>query len=181
MTFEYGMNGRLNVTAEVPGTHREIALELERDTTLSEAGLLRWQEVMSQEGGFDVLEAAMEDIAAEREQVPARASTSGAASMSEKGSTWDTSPQKHTPSKGSTPPGGAGSSERWAPPKGAAPHSDTGEALRSAEMSMEKTARPKGLDFRMIVIGYILSAVIGLSLGYIILAFWMPERFPLPW
>ena len=100
VTFEYGMNGRLNVKAEVPGTHREIALELERDTTLSEAGLARWKEVMSQEGGFDVLEAALEDIAAQREQVPAKVAAAGAASMSEEGSVWDTSPHGFAPPAG---------------------------------------------------------------------------------
>jgi molecular chaperone DnaK len=53
ITYEYETNGRLKVTAVVPGTKREIRLELEREGSLSEERLARWKQVVSTGGGMD--------------------------------------------------------------------------------------------------------------------------------
>ncbi|HEV3021937.1 MAG TPA: Hsp70 family protein, partial [Pirellulales bacterium] len=53
ITYEYGSNGRLKVTAVVPGTHREVNLELEREGALTEEKVARWKQAVSVEGGFD--------------------------------------------------------------------------------------------------------------------------------
>ncbi len=47
VTFRYGSNGRLNVRAVVPGTHREVTLELERVSGLSGQGLAEWKKLFS--------------------------------------------------------------------------------------------------------------------------------------
>ncbi|HEV3006004.1 MAG TPA: Hsp70 family protein, partial [Pirellulales bacterium] len=61
ITYEYGSNGRLKVTAVVPGTHREVNLELEREGALTEEKVARWKQAVSVEGGFD----AFSDLVAE--------------------------------------------------------------------------------------------------------------------
>lgn len=52
ITFEYGTNGRLNVHAVVQGTPNAVTLELERDNSLSIAGISRWKQVVCDFGGF---------------------------------------------------------------------------------------------------------------------------------
>jgi molecular chaperone DnaK len=51
--YEYGTNGRLKVKAQVPGTDREVQLELERESSLSAERLSRWKQIVSHDGGFD--------------------------------------------------------------------------------------------------------------------------------
>lgn len=54
ITYEYGINGRLQVSAVVPGANREVKLQLERDGSLSDERLARWKQVISSEGGTDL-------------------------------------------------------------------------------------------------------------------------------
>ena len=62
VTFEYGANGRLAVEALVPGTHHQARLELVRETGLSNEGLTRWKQPVSEAGGFRAFESAAEDV-----------------------------------------------------------------------------------------------------------------------
>jgi molecular chaperone DnaK len=62
VTFEYQTNGRLRVRAVVPGADREETLELERDTGLSHAGVVRWKQVFSADD-FGALDAIVEEAA----------------------------------------------------------------------------------------------------------------------
>jgi molecular chaperone DnaK len=62
VTFEYGVNGRLAVSALVPGTHQQARLELLRDSRLSKEGLNRWKQPVNAAGGFQTFEAAAEDV-----------------------------------------------------------------------------------------------------------------------
>ncbi|HUY34048.1 MAG TPA: Hsp70 family protein [Pirellulales bacterium] len=57
ITYEYGSNGRLKVTAVVPGTHREVNLQLERDGSLTDEKVARWKQAVSVGGGFDAFGA----------------------------------------------------------------------------------------------------------------------------
>ena len=59
--YEYGTNGRLKVKAQVPGTHREVQLELEREGSMSDERVARWKQVISGEGGFDAFNALIAD------------------------------------------------------------------------------------------------------------------------
>ena len=54
ITYEYETNGRLNVSAVVPGTNRDVKLQLEREGSLSDERLARWKQVVSNEGGLDL-------------------------------------------------------------------------------------------------------------------------------
>jgi molecular chaperone DnaK len=54
ITYEYETNGRLKVTAVVPGTQRETKLELEREGSLSDERLSRWKQAVSTDGGMDL-------------------------------------------------------------------------------------------------------------------------------
>ena len=62
VTFEYGANGRLAVEALVPGTHHQARLELVRETGLSNEGLTRWKQPVSEAGGFSTFESAAQDV-----------------------------------------------------------------------------------------------------------------------
>ena len=62
VTFEYGVNGRLTVQAVVPGTHREVMLDLERDVGLSREGISRWKQAMLASPGFDKFEGMLQDL-----------------------------------------------------------------------------------------------------------------------
>ncbi len=66
VTFEYGANGRLNVRAMVPGTHREVTLELERDERLSGEGIGRWTQAVSSSAGFDTFRSAVQQQGGQR-------------------------------------------------------------------------------------------------------------------
>jgi hypothetical protein len=70
VTFAYGTNGRLGVRGVVPGTHREVTLELERDVGLSREGISRWKQAVDSAAGFDRFEALVQEVL----RVPAAAS-----------------------------------------------------------------------------------------------------------
>jgi len=62
VTFQYETNGRLNVHAVVPGTSREVTLELERNVGLSRAGIAGWKQVVSSSAGFDAFGQVLEEV-----------------------------------------------------------------------------------------------------------------------
>lgn len=59
VTYEYGVNGRLNVWARVPGTEHEVKLELERESGLSAERASRWKKLVEDEAGLDEFERMM--------------------------------------------------------------------------------------------------------------------------
>ncbi|HUY87551.1 MAG TPA: Hsp70 family protein [Pirellulales bacterium] len=59
--YEYGTNGRLKVKAQVPGTHREVQLELERESAMSDERMARWKQVISGDAGFDAFTSLIAD------------------------------------------------------------------------------------------------------------------------
>lgn len=63
VTFEYAANGRLAVRAVVPGTNREVTLDLERDVGLSREGISRWKRAVSASSavGFDQFESLIDE------------------------------------------------------------------------------------------------------------------------
>jgi molecular chaperone DnaK len=63
VTYEYAVNGRLNVRAKVRGTDKEVTLELERDESMSQDRLDRWKNVLAADGGLDAFDqAVVEDL-----------------------------------------------------------------------------------------------------------------------
>jgi hypothetical protein len=80
VTFEYAANGRLAVEALVPGTQHQARLELLREAGLSNEGLTRWKQPVSQAGGFQAFESAAKDVQRSAPQSPeAAAIATGAA------------------------------------------------------------------------------------------------------
>ncbi|HVX13793.1 MAG TPA: Hsp70 family protein [Pirellulales bacterium] len=61
ITYQYETNGRLHVTAVVPGTKSEVKLELEREGALSNERLARWKQVVSTDGGLDLFSEIISD------------------------------------------------------------------------------------------------------------------------
>jgi molecular chaperone DnaK len=61
ITFEYGTNGRLTVEALVPGTHHTARLELVRESGLSNEGLNRWKQPVSNAGRFSTFGQAAQE------------------------------------------------------------------------------------------------------------------------
>ena len=64
ITFEYGTNGRLHVTAVVPGKDRQVDLDVERDGGLSGQRAEEWKGAVeaSSSEGFDAFESILDDV-----------------------------------------------------------------------------------------------------------------------
>jgi len=62
VTFEYASNGRLTVKAEVSGTSRQVALDMERDVGLSNDGIAHWKQAVAGQSGFDAFETLLTDV-----------------------------------------------------------------------------------------------------------------------
>ena len=64
ITFEYGANGRLEVTAVIPGKNRQVALEMERDGGLSQQRADEWKGAVaaSASEGFDAFDSILDDV-----------------------------------------------------------------------------------------------------------------------
>ena len=160
VTFEYGTNGRLSVRAMVPGTHREVALELERDSRLSGEGIGHWKQAVSTASGFGVFQSAIQ------QQGPRPVEASSGQAQAGVPRPAPPATQQARPAAGSGPP----------PPP-------------DAQDSQPQTAsRPAKSAFRwriphwfVLAIGYASSAIAGLSVGYLVLHFMKPDSFKLPW
>lgn len=94
ITYEYGVNGRLNVTAKVRGTDKETSLELEREDSMSSDKLSKWKNVVADQNvGLDAFEmAVVEDL---RKSPAAGAESTGTATGAATGSM--NVPRKITP------------------------------------------------------------------------------------
>lgn len=60
VAYEYATNGRLHVSARVPGIERSVRIELERGSRLPDAGIADWQRVVCGEGGLDNFQQLLE-------------------------------------------------------------------------------------------------------------------------
>ena len=83
VSYEYGTNGRLTVMAVVPGTEREVKLELERESSMSDDRVAKWKQAISSEGGFDDFsDLILEEIKAARSRQEAYAPVTAAEHVS---------------------------------------------------------------------------------------------------
>jgi molecular chaperone DnaK len=155
VTFEYQTNGRLEVQTRIPGTEKVSKLTLERNSGLSDARIADWRGSVSTAAGFDEMATLT---------VP------------------ETPP---------TPPASAASPQPPATPPTSAPADRTAEpqpAAQAPEYLEENTAyftpRPRSstLRFWVLLVGWLLSAVAGLGLGYTLVHYLFPElNLPQPW
>ncbi len=132
VTFEYGTNGRLSVRAVVPGTQREVQLELERDRGYTSEGIARWRQVMAGSPGFGDFERLLQEML---QGGPAQAGLGGA------GGAWVATPLPPEPANWAMPIGPA-----LAPPLGplqtAASSSSLPPAGPSGSTSISPMAMP---------------------------------------
>ncbi|HLA85037.1 MAG TPA: Hsp70 family protein [Thermoguttaceae bacterium] len=160
VTFEYEANGRLSVHAVVPGTDRELTLQLERTVGLSGDQLGHWKPLVSSEAGLDAFEAMIEDVLEEDEELPM----------------IDRSPAP-TP-KPATAPG---------PKTAVSPVQDKASpaSIKPSTVSIRTTVPRRRVDSppRWILwfFFWLTSAAAGLAAGYYVLSIWYPDRFRLPW
>ncbi len=62
VTFEYQRNGRLTVHGLVPGTDRQVVLDLERDAGLSGQSVARWKQTVTGAQGFEAFEEMIQEV-----------------------------------------------------------------------------------------------------------------------
>ena len=63
VTYEYLTNGRLDVHAKIPGTSRQIELELQREQSLTSERVGRWKKIVEEAKGFDAFDDMLDDVA----------------------------------------------------------------------------------------------------------------------
>ncbi len=176
VTFEYAANGRLAVQAVVPGTDRRVALEIEREVGLTSEGMSRWQQPVADSAGFDAFEAVLEEV------LQLKASQSEAASAADSAAPPAPSAAQAQPAAAQPPEGSPPASGPQAPPDrpdSARPPShprDIPAAKDQAEWDRPDEPVPKPVPRWLInVVGLIVSAIIGLGLGYLIVSWLFPE------
>ncbi|QGJ72385.1 Molecular chaperone DnaK [Planctomycetales bacterium 10988] len=70
VTYEYGTNGRLSVTARLEETENEVRLELEREGTLSSALISKWRKLVDHGAGLTLCASFLKN-----KEVPKRSKT----------------------------------------------------------------------------------------------------------
>ncbi|NQU25205.1 MAG: Hsp70 family protein [Candidatus Nealsonbacteria bacterium] len=166
VTFEYGTNSRLNVRAMVPGTHQEAKLSLERSVGLSNEGIARWTRPVVSSAGFDAFEEMVQDVL----EVPAGGKAAEAVEATIGVDPVAVAADAEPPLE--TAPVQAASSQQ--PAAVAGPALTTGGRARPDAQSPARRAA-------VMLIGYVTSALVGLGMGYLVLAWLRPNTFPLPW
>jgi len=150
VSYRYASNGRLDVRAHVPGTDREVAIELQRDGALSSAGLSSWRQVVTSQAGFSAFESIVEDALREE------AATAG-----------DCSYGRQTVGDGLDESQSGEQAEKPAGRRAVAPW-----AVRAR--------KTKGRFTWIHIAGHVAAAVLGLIIGYLILTVFLEIPLPLP-
>lgn len=179
VTFEYAENGRLTVTATVPGTHQGTTLDLERSLGVSDEWVSRWKRPIEEAAGFDEFDSMVQDVmdesAANREE-PLSSAEIESMQADFGGPSAESTDE---PSQ----PGG------WTPfvagPRPQEPEPEMPEEEDdpwNTEISHYVGSVPmQSLPHWVGMIGHVVAAVLGLTLGYLILCWLRPETFPFPW
>ncbi len=192
VTFRYGTNGRLDVKAVVPGTHRAADLVLERSVGLSGEGIAHWKSTVTAAAGFATFRQTASQAAGPPPPGPGEASASmppatAAGSSSTSGATppGNTAPNRGAaggppplrravqpvgnPARGNTPP---------EIPPAASPAATAAEAAEGVAPGLGGATKSSQMVH---VVGLVVSALVGLGLGYLVLTWIRPDTFPPPW
>jgi molecular chaperone DnaK len=149
--YQYGTNGRLSVHASVPGTDRNVAIQLEHERGLSDEGVRKWRKVLDEKKGFDAFESMLDEVLDEAE---AEEETSRSAPLNV--------------------------DDELPPVADVATNSELAPATSTAPSRMRRDTR----GWIIAVTGFLISAVLGLTFGYYLLALYTPKgnflNLPLP-
>jgi molecular chaperone DnaK len=198
VTFEYAANGRLTVSATVPGTQRATVLAIERERGLSNEGIHGWKQAVTASGGFGGFSSQMNDQLRARGQevqhspLPSRqAWGDGYGYAGSQAALSQVSPTVQPP--GSPTASDAGDIAQQAP---AAPNQPppVPPAGSIASGDLQTQANPAGngenggqaqdgqrhVKLLINIIGFALSSVLGLGAGYVLIRLFLPNT-RLPW
>ncbi|HUT95649.1 MAG TPA: Hsp70 family protein [Thermoguttaceae bacterium] len=205
VTFEYGANGRLTVHGVVPGTHHEAALSIERNVGLSREGVSRCREAVSSGSGFDAFESLVDEaLGLDEAGAPSGTSRRPSADESAvPGASPGPPPEPPGKATAAAPPGptsepmtfypepdDATQPEGGPPPKHVAPPPGAGRQAagagrqppaRAADPEWARREPPVARRRRPIarwwinLIGFVVSAIVGLGLGYLVVSWLFPQ------
>ncbi|MCE9553287.1 MAG: Hsp70 family protein [Planctomycetes bacterium] len=203
VTFEYGINGRLNVRAGVPGSNHGLVIELERERGLDDQRLHRWKQILAgnEDGEMDLAKMLAEALQLTPQSDPASATAPvlGNVEPSQPAATtamplpaqerpiqagkFD-SPQTSTASLPLAGVGTPGGTAAWKMPVESAAESAHQEVSQRADRVVTSPGKKRGQRrFRTLLnlVGHVVASTIGLLLGYIILCKIRPEADFLGW
>ncbi len=170
VTFEYAENGRLTVKAVAPGTHQDATLDMERSVGISREGVARWKQPIDEAAGFDAFESMVQEVmepSADEPTTPEAMQADFGEAVSGPSRPGDWTPFVAGPR---TPE----------PEPETSPEQDN-ESLVADETHRVKSAARPSFPRWVGLIGHVIAALLGLTLGYMILCRLRPESFPFPW
>lgn len=166
VTFSYQTNGRLEVHTRIPGTNQEHRLTLERSSGLSDANVADWRGSVSTAAGFGEMAAlALADAPAD---APSDASPPPS-------SPQPTSAAPSSRPQPPAPPATPSTAERHVPPAAAQSPNPPLDLADQKKTHFTMRGRSSTLPFWVLLLGWVLSSVFGLGLGYLLVLWLFPE------
>ena len=203
VTFEYGINGRLNVRACVPGMNHNLVIELERERGLDDQRLHRWKQILAgnEEGELDLAKMLNEALqltprtnptpgiaAAPAEFGHAQLAATAAMPLpvGETPSTAGNFDSPQMPTVAMPLPGVdmRAAAAAWKIPvesPAESPHQEVSQRADRVVTSPEKKRTQRRFRTLLNLAGHVVASTIGLLLGYIILCKIRPDADFLGW
>ncbi len=166
VTFSYQSNGRLEVSTRIPGVEQESRLTIERDSGLSDAKIDDWRKSISSAATFDEMAAMVVSMDPEESSSTQPIHTATFTSAAP--------PEPPPRAARATPPRPVASQ---LPPSVAGP-----EFVEDDRVYFPARSPASSLRFWVLLVGWVLSSVLGLGLGYALVLWLFPEiDWPRPW
>ena len=188
VSYEYLTNGRLEVHAKVPGTDRQLLMELEREGGLSAAAIGRWRQVLVSDTGFDKFQTAIADVLGIEESESAKRPEDS--DLPKRNRPKDLSagqparssqkpplprPTMQAPTAGTQAPSAAAVA-RPGVALATAVVPQPAPAPRQDDFGSATSNDARGLPGKLVnLLGHLLAPVLGLIVGYYILVWQFPE------
>ncbi|MBN1852558.1 MAG: Hsp70 family protein [Pirellulales bacterium] len=183
--YRYESNGRLSVHARVPGIGKEAKIELERIQGLSDETVHQWKKIICRDGGFNEFEEALlelleageddeedgdipEDPPPSKREISLKPATAHGAPLAAS----EALKQKLSPLEGRTASSASAQASSDALQRQRI-HADPPD--NGATRTPQTVTGRRPLERTIFVIGYIVSSLLGLAIGYYILCWIRPE------
>jgi molecular chaperone DnaK len=187
VTYEYGVNGRLNVWARVPGTDHEVKLELERDSGMASERAVRWKKLVEEEAGLDEfdrlmaeeLRAASQGPGASTATLSSPATTASQCSAADQGAAYAADSSGVPTSGGSAPAEPSHANQASDSALAEASAADDAEALADeaprqwASSGVRRVSRRSATAITLV--GHVIFSLLGLAIGYYVLVWLNPH------